>query len=78
MKGDDDVDRRCEIRLEGRLDSHWVDWFDGMTVTPQPDGTTILSGAIADQSALQGVLRRVGDLGMTLISVTVTSAPTRS
>ena len=58
-----------EIRLEGLLDAHWVDWFDGMTLTPQADGTTVLSGPIVDQSALQGVLRRVGDLGLTLISV---------
>jgi hypothetical protein len=59
----------CEIRVAGHLDSHWVDWFDGMTFTPQPDGTTILWGPIADQAALQGLLRRVGDLGLTLIAV---------
>lgn len=69
------MDSLFEIRLEGHLDSHWVDWFEGMTLSPQPDGTTLLSGAVVDQSALQGVLRRVGDLGMTLISVNVTSAP---
>jgi len=63
------VDSHFEIRLEGQLDSSWADWFDGMTLTPQTDGTTMLWGPIADQSALQGVLRRVGDLGMTLISV---------
>jgi hypothetical protein len=63
------MDSLFEIRLEGHLDAHWADWFDGMTLTPQPDGTTVLSGPIVDQSALQGLLRRVGDAGMALISV---------
>jgi hypothetical protein len=67
-----------EIRLEGYLDSRWVDWFDGMTLSPQSDGTTLLSGVLVDQSALQGLLRRVGDLGMTLISVNLTSPPAPS
>lgn len=58
-----------EIQIEGLLDADWADWFDAMTSTPQSDGSTILSGPIADQAALQGLLRRVGDLGMTLISV---------
>ena len=66
------MESRYEIRLEGRLDADWADWFDPMTSTPQADGTTILSGPIADQAALQGLLRRVGDLGMTLISVNLT------
>ena len=63
------MDPLFEIRIEGNLDAHWADWFGGMTLTPQADGTTVLSGPIPDQSALQGLLRRVGDVGMTLISV---------
>jgi len=58
-----------EIRLQGHLDDRWAEWFDGMTIIPQPDGTTLLSGSVADQAALQGLLRRVADLGMTLLSV---------
>jgi len=63
-----------EIRVEGQLDAEWADWFEGMTLSPEPDGITVLSGPIADQAALQGLLRRVGDLGMTLISVNNVSA----
>jgi hypothetical protein len=64
-----DVGSHFEIRFEGQLDARWADWFEGMTFIAQGDGTTILSGPVADQAALQGLLRRVGDLGMTLISV---------
>ena len=61
-----------EIRLHGHLDGHWAEWFEGLTVAPALDGTTTLSGWVLDQAALHGLLRRVGDLGMTLISVNVT------
>jgi hypothetical protein len=61
---------RYEIRLTGRLDAHWGAWFDGLTVSHESDGTTVISGPIADQSALHGVLQRVRDLGMPLVSVT--------
>jgi hypothetical protein len=61
-----------EIRVEGRLGSRWAEWFDGMTLTPETDGTTVISGIVADQSALHGLLRRLGDLGMPLLSVTRT------
>ena len=63
-----------EIRLEGQLDAHWSDWFGGMNLTLVNDGTTVLRGPVADQAALQGLLRRVGDLGMTLISVNTVKA----
>jgi hypothetical protein len=59
-----------EIRLTGRLDAHWAHWFDGLTVSHESDGTTVLSGPIADQAALHGVLQRVRDLGLPLVSVT--------
>ena len=58
-----------EIRIEGRLDAQWQDWFDGMTVTLDSAGTTLLSGPVPDQPALYGLLRKVRDLGLPLISV---------
>jgi hypothetical protein len=61
---------RYEIRLTGRLDAHWAAWFDGLTVSVETDGTTLISGPIADQAALHGVLQRVRDLGLPLVSVT--------
>jgi hypothetical protein len=58
-----------EIRLGGRLDARWATWFDGMTVTPREDGTTVVRGDVADQAALHGLLQRVRDLGLPLLSV---------
>jgi hypothetical protein len=58
-----------EIRLAGHLDAHWATWFDGLGVSRDTDGTTVVSGPIADQAALHGVLQRVRDLGLPLISV---------
>ena len=60
---------RYEIRLTGHLDERWVAWFDGMTVSRAGDGTTVIGGPVSDQAALHGVLRRVRDLGLPLISV---------
>jgi hypothetical protein len=61
--------RWYEIRLQGRLGSRWSTQFDGMSMTPLEDGTTVLSGPVADQAALHGLLRRLGDLGIPLLSV---------
>lgn len=61
---------RYEIRLTGHLDARWAAWFDGLTVTHESDGITVLRGPIADQAALHGVIQRVRDLGLPLISVT--------
>lgn len=58
-----------EIRLAGHLDAHWTTWFDGLGVSRDGDGTTVISGPIADQAALHGVLQRVRDLGLPLVSV---------
>ena len=58
------------IRVQGRLDSRWVAWFDGMTVTPQSDGTTTIHGPVVDQAALHGLLRKLRDVGLPLLSVT--------
>ncbi len=68
---------RYEIRLTGRLDAHWAAWFDGLSVSHHGDGTTVISGPIADQAALHGVLQRVRDLGLPLLSVTrIETSPT--
>jgi hypothetical protein len=59
-----------EIRVGGHLSSRWEAWFDGLTLVRDGDGTTVLSGPIVDQSALHGVLQKLRDLGIPLISVT--------
>ena len=61
---------RYEIRLQGRLDPRWAAWFDGMTLTTADDGTTALRGPVTDQAALHGLLQKVRDLGLPLLSVT--------
>lgn len=58
------------IRIEGRLASRWVTRFDGMTLTDQGDGTTLIQGAVVDQAALHGLLQQVRDTGLPLVSVT--------
>jgi hypothetical protein len=58
-----------EIRLRGRLDQRWVSWFDPMTLDDGPDGTTVLRGHVADQAALHGLLTRLRDVGLPLVSV---------
>lgn len=57
-----------QIRIQGRLDESWSDWFNGMTITFE-SGITTLTGAVADQSALRGLLCKIWDLNLTLISV---------
>ena len=61
---------RYEIRLQGHLEARWAAWFDGMSLSHESDGTTVIRGSVADQAALHGLLKRVGDLGLPLISVT--------
>lgn len=65
---------RYEIRVSGHLHERWAAWFDGLAITHGDDGTTVIAGQIADQAALHGVLQRVRDLGMPLVSVTEVDA----
>jgi hypothetical protein len=60
---------RYEIRVHGRLEDRWAAWFDGMTLTPESDGTTTIHGPVVDQAALHGLLRKLRDIGLPLISV---------
>lgn len=61
--------RTYEICLEGHLASHWGHWFDGFTISLQENGRTLLIGSVVDQAALHGLLRKVRDLGLPLLSV---------
>jgi hypothetical protein len=67
--GDPEESGRYEIRLKGHLDDRWADWFDGLTITREAGGETLLSGPVVDQAALHGLLRKVRDLGLPLLSV---------
>jgi hypothetical protein len=58
------------IRIQGRLEHRWSAWFDGMTLTLDGDGTTVLRGRVSDQAALHGLIQKVRDLGLTLLEVT--------
>ena len=62
--------RFYEIRVKGQLDPRWSEWFDGLQITNEPNGEAVLSGYIQDQAALHGMLARVRDLNLQLISVT--------
>ncbi len=57
------------IRVKGQLGSQWSEWFDGMTITPEPDGDTTISGPVADQPALHALLVKGRDLGLTLVAL---------
>ena len=58
-----------EIRLKGHLNNRWAEWFEGLTITQEENGETLLSGPVVDQAALHGLLRKVRDLGLPLVSV---------
>ena len=57
------------IRLKGHLDDRWAEWFEGLTITLEEDGNTLLTGPVIDQAALHGLLKKVRDLGLPLVSV---------
>ena len=67
----DTMTQDYEIRIKGHLDKSWADWFDSLNLSHQANGETLLSGALPDQAALHGVLNRLRDLGIELISVNV-------
>jgi len=64
-----------QIRLKGHLGLQWADWFGGLTITLEEGGDTLLTGLVADQAALHGLLKKVRDLGMPLLSVNSAPAP---
>jgi hypothetical protein len=64
-----------ELRIVGHLDRYWSAWFDGLTLIHEDDGTTTLYGAVTDQAELHGLLAKVRDLGLTLISVNTIDSP---
>jgi hypothetical protein len=58
-----------EIRVDGHLGTRWAAWFDGLAVTSESDGTTVLRGSVVDQAALHGLLQKLRDVGIPLISL---------
>ncbi len=66
-----------EIRVGGQLDEGWSEWFDGLAITHEAEGDTLLEGELADQAALHGVLAKVRDLGLRLLAVNPAAAPDR-
>jgi hypothetical protein len=61
--------RNYEIRLQGHLDARWTKWFDGLTITLKKNGDTLLAGPVIDRVALHGLLKKVRDWGLPLVSV---------
>ena len=59
-----------EIRVDGHLGTRWAAWFDGLAITGEEDGTTVLRGSVVDQAALHGLLQKLRDVGVPLISLT--------
>jgi hypothetical protein len=64
----------CQIRVESHLGQQWADWFEGLTITLEDNGQTLLTGPVVDQAALHGLLKRVRDLGIPLLSVVCVKA----
>ncbi len=72
---DRQVPAAYHLRVNGHLDQHWSPWFGDLTLTHEADGTTSLTGAVPDQAALHGLLTKIRDLGVTLISVAIIDPP---
>jgi hypothetical protein len=73
MQAGDTGSAHYEVRIKGHLDARWAAWFDGMRLTRHTDGTTTIDGPVIDQSALHGLLQRLRDVGVPLLSVTQTN-----
>jgi hypothetical protein len=58
-----------QIRIAGQLGSQWADWFEGLTITPDDNGDTLITGPVIDQAALHGLLKKVRDLGLPLLAL---------
>jgi hypothetical protein len=73
----DDLDQPMvyQIRIKGHLGPRWTEWFGGLTITLEDDGNSLLTGRVEDQAALHGLLRKVRDLGMPLISAIRVNPP---
>jgi hypothetical protein len=69
LERDADQPINYQIRILGHLGPQWMDWFDGLTIMLEEDGNTLLSGPVIDPAALHGILKKVRDLGMPLLSV---------
>lgn len=69
MNEQTDKQHHYKIKIAGQLDTRWQTWFEGLTIISTPDGYTLLSGPIRDQADLYGVLKRINNLGLILISV---------
>jgi hypothetical protein len=65
------TDRYYQISIQGHLDPHWSNWFDGLRITHEVNGTTTLAGLLADQAALHGVLAKVRNLGLSLLAISM-------
>jgi len=68
-KQDPDQPNIFQIRIQGHLSQQWQDWFEGLRITLEEDGNTLLSGPVVDQSALHGILKKIRDLGIPLLSI---------
>jgi hypothetical protein len=68
-ESDPDQPQVYQIRIKGHLGREWTDWFEGLTITLEDNGETLLTGPVVDQAALYGVLKKVRDVGMPLLSV---------
>lgn len=69
LGSDPDAPKIFQIRIQGHLGQQWAGWFDGLTIALEEDGNTLISGLVIDQSALHGILKKIRDLGMPLLSV---------
>jgi hypothetical protein len=74
-KPDPDEPIVYQIRIKGHLSTQWADWFGGLSITLEKDGDTLLTGLVVDQAALYGLLKKVRELGMPLISVNRVAPP---